>query len=310
MYKLGIIGYPLGHSVSAVIQKAGFESLGLEGTYDVLETPPEDLIQRIKFLKTQGYKGFNVTIPLKVPVSLFLDDIDNYANIAGCVNTVKIGEDKSFYGYNTDIYGFKKAISEDINLNGKKAAILGTGGAARAATVGLIEKGIKNIDFYTRNIINSKQTLDYMRAKFPETAFGVYQIQNIRSLEEYAIIVNATPIGMKGFRANEMPLDKKDFDNIKSDTIIYDIVYNPIETVLLKTAKEYIILIEDYAVMGNTGKKVMSKDDLIVVRNLLDEILLYIGFLATKPLQQVEFFTLYQKAEKKSTLYKKNYDYI
>lgn len=238
MYKLGIIGYPLGHSISAAIQKAGFESLGLEGSYDVLETPPEDLIQRIKFLKTNGYNGFNVTIPLKVPMSLFLDDIDDYANIAGCVNTVKITEDKSFIGYNTDIYGFKKAIPNDVILTNKKAAILGTGGAARAATVGLIEKGIKNIDFYTRNIINSKQTLDYMRAKFPNTEFGVYQIQNIRTLEEYAIIVNATPIGMKGFMADEMPLEVLDFDNIKQDTIVYDIVYNPIETVLLREAKK------------------------------------------------------------------------
>ncbi len=238
MYKLGIIGYPLGHSISAAIQKAGFESLGLEGSYDVLETPPEDLIQRIKYLKTQGYNGFNVTIPLKVPVSLFLDDIDDYANIAGCVNTVKITDDKSFLGYNTDIYGFKKAIPSDVNLAGKRAAILGTGGAARAATVGLSEKGVQNIDYFTRNIINSKQTLDYMRAKFPEIEFCVYQIQNIRSLAGYSIIVNATPIGMKGFMADEMPLEKRDFDNISSDTLIYDIVYNPIETVLLKEAKE------------------------------------------------------------------------
>lgn len=239
MYKLGIIGYPLGHSISAVIQKAGFESLGLEGTYDVLETPPEDLIQRIKYLKTQDYNGFNVTIPLKIPVSLFLDDIDDYANIAGCVNTVKITDERSFYGYNTDIYGFKKAIPADVNLTGKKAAILGTGGAARAATVGLTEKGVKSIDYYTRNIINSRQTLEYMRAKFPEIEFGVYQIQNIRSLEDYSIIINATPIGMKGFMADEMPLEQKDFDNIKPDTIIYDIVYNPIETILLKEAKKH-----------------------------------------------------------------------
>jgi len=238
MYKLGIIGYPLGHSISAVIQKAGFESLGLDGSYDILETPPEDLIQRIKFLKTQGYNGFNVTIPLKVPMSLFLDEIDDYANIAGCVNTVKITEDKSFIGYNTDIYGFKKALPDNIVLTDKKAAILGTGGAARAATVGLIEKGVKKIDFYTRNIINSKQLLDYMRAKFSEVDFGVYQIQNIRSLDEYSIIINATPIGMKGFMADEMPLEAKDFDNINRDTVIYDIVYNPIETVLIKEARK------------------------------------------------------------------------
>lgn len=236
MYKLGIIGYPLGHSISATIQKAGFESLGLDGSYDVLETPPEDLIQRIKYLKTNGYDGFNVTIPLKVPVSLFLDEIDDYANIVGCVNTVKIGEDRSFYGYNTDIYGFKKAIPDTIDLKGTRAAILGTGGAARAAVAGLSEKGVTQIDMFTRNIINSNQTMDYLRANFPKIEFNVFQIQNIRSLSGLSIIVNATPIGMKGYMADEMPLELKDFDNIDSNTIIYDIVYNPIETVLIKEA--------------------------------------------------------------------------
>lgn len=238
MYKLGIIGYPLGHSISAAIQKAGFESLGLEGSYDVLETPPEDLISRIKYLKTNGYKGFNVTIPLKVPVSLFLDDIDDYANIAGCVNTVKILEDRSFIGYNTDIYGFKSAIPQNVNLEGLKASILGTGGASRAAVVGLAERGIQFIDFYTRNIINSRQTLDYVRAKFPQIEFNVYQIQNIRSLKDSAIIVNATPIGMKGYMADQMPLELKDLDNLNPATIIYDIVYNPTKTILIKEAEK------------------------------------------------------------------------
>ncbi len=238
MYKLGIIGYPLSHSISAAIQKAGFESLGIEGSYDVLETPPEELIPRIKYLKTNGYNGFNVTIPLKVPMSLFLDDIDDYANIAGCVNTVKVEDDKSFTGYNTDIYGFKTAIPAEFNLRGTTASILGTGGAARAAVVGLSERGVKKVDFYTRNIINSKQTLDYMRAKFPDITFNVYQIQNIRSLRDSAIIVNATPIGMKGFMANEMPLENKDLDNLTPETIVYDIVYNPIKTVLISEAQK------------------------------------------------------------------------
>lgn len=238
MFKLGIIGYPLGHSISAVIQKAGLKSIGLEGSYDVMETPPEDLINRIKFIKTNGYNGFNVTIPLKVPMSLFLDDIDDYANIAGCVNTVKVGDDKSFFGYNTDIYGFKKAIPATINLAGKNASILGTGGASRAAVVGLAEKGVKEIDFYTRNIINSRQTLEYVRAKFPEINFNVYQIQNIRSLEGTSIVVNATPIGMKGFMADQMPLEKTDLDKLNPETLIYDIVYNPVKTVLIQEAQK------------------------------------------------------------------------
>lgn len=238
MYKLGIIGYPLGHSISAKIQKAGFDSLGIDGTYDVLETPPEDLVTRIKYLKTNGYNGFNVTIPLKVPMSLFLDDIDDYANIAGCVNTVKILDDRSFVGYNTDIYGFKKAIPADVDLYSKRASILGTGGASRAAVVGLAEKGIKYIDFYTRNIINSRQTLDYVRAKFQEIEFNVYQIQNIRSLEDSAIVVNATPIGMRGFMADQMPLEQKDLDKLSEDTIVYDIVYNPIKTILIRESEK------------------------------------------------------------------------
>lgn len=238
MFKLGIIGHPLGHSISAVIQKAGLESIGLEGCYDVMDTPPEDLISRIKYIKANGYNGFNVTIPLKVPMSLFLEDIDDYANIAGCVNTVKVMDDKSFYGYNTDIYGFKKAIPQEINLNGKNASILGTGGASRAAVVGLAERGVKEIDFYTRNIINSRQTLDYVRAKFPEINFNVFQIQNIRSLEHTSIVVNATPIGMKGFMADQMPLERADLDKLNPETIVYDIVYNPVKTILIQEAQK------------------------------------------------------------------------
>lgn len=238
MVKLGIIGYPLGHSISAVIHKAGLASIGLEGSYDVMETPPEDLISRIKYIKSNGYDGFNVTIPLKVPMSLFLDDIDDYANIAGCVNTVKVGEDRSFFGFNTDIYGFKRAIPDEINLEGKTASILGTGGASRAAVVGLAERGIANIDFYSRNIINSRQTLEYVRAKFPEINFNVYQIQNIRSLADSAIVVNATPIGMRGFMADQMPLERIDLDKLNPSTIIYDIVYNPVKTVLIQEAQK------------------------------------------------------------------------
>ena len=237
MVKLCIIGYPLGHSISAIIQKAGLKSIGLDGSYDVMETPPEDLISRIKYIKSNGYDGFNVTIPLKVPMSLFLDDIDDYANIAGCVNTVKVGEDKSFYGFNTDIYGFKRAIPDEIDLTDKTASILGTGGASRAAVVGLAERGVKNIDFYTRNIINSRQTLEYVRAKFPEINFNVYQIQNIRSLADSSIIVNATPIGMKGFMADQMPLERADLDKLNPNTVIYDIVYNPVKTVLIQEAQ-------------------------------------------------------------------------
>lgn len=238
MFKLGIIGYPLGHSISAIIHGAAMKSIDVEGVYDVLETPPEDLISRIKFLKTQNYTGFNVTIPLKVPVSLFLDEIDDYANIAGCVNTVKINADKTLFGYNTDIYGFKMAIPLECNLKNKNASILGTGGAARAAAVGLAELGVSEIDMYTRNIINSSQTLNYLRAQFPDIKFNAYQIQNIRDLSHTAIVVNTTPIGMRGYMMNESPIEEDDVKKLNPETIVYDIVYNPTKTKLISMAQK------------------------------------------------------------------------
>ena len=238
MHKLGIIGYPLGHSISAVIQNAAFESLKLDATYEVLETPPENLIDRIKFLKRENFDGFNVTIPLKVPVSLFVNDIDDDANIAGCVNTVKIDSNKGFYGYNTDIYGFMTAIPKDTDLKGKIGAILGTGGASRAAAVGLIRKGRQEIDFYTRNIINSQQAINYLRAKFPQIKFEACQIQSAKDFSKYAIVVNATPIGMRGYAMDESPLEYSAMTTLKSDAVVYDIVYNPMDTVFLKYAKK------------------------------------------------------------------------
>lgn len=239
MYKLGLIGYPLSHSISGIIQQAGLKSLNLEGTYEILETNPEDLITRIKYLKTNGYNGFNVTIPLKVPISLFLETVDKYADIAGCANTIKINpEDKTFHGYNTDVLGFQKAIPEDFSLRNKTASILGTGGAARAATIGIAELGIKQIDFYTRNIINSSNTINYFREKFPEIKINVYQIQVLKTLENSDMLINTTPIGMRSKAMNEMPVSKEVLSTMKQDALVYDVIYNPIKTALLEEAEK------------------------------------------------------------------------
>ncbi len=238
MYKLGLIGYPLGHSLSAVIQKAGFESIGEDGTYEIMETPPDTLIERIKFLRINNYNGFNVTIPLKVPISLFLNEFDETANLAGCANTVKILPDKSFKGYNTDIYGFWAALPKNADLNGKKAGILGTGGASRAATVGLIQAGIKEINYFSRNIINASEMINSMRHSFPEIKFNSYQIQMIKDLSELAILVNCTPIGMRGNSMDQMPISILDLEKLDKSAIVYDVIYNPTKTLLLQNAEK------------------------------------------------------------------------
>lgn len=237
MYKLCLIGYPLGHSMSAVIQQAGFKSIGETGSYDILETPPNELIDRVKFLKVNNYDGFNVTIPLKVPISLFLDEIDETANIAGCANTVKIMPDKSFKGYNTDIYGFRTAIPNSSRLVGKTAGIIGTGGASRAATVGLIQAGIKVVNYYSRNIINSSAMINSMRNSFPEITFNNYQLQNIRNLSDISILVNCTPVGMRGNSMDMMPITRLSLEELPKDALVYDVIYNPMKTLLLKEAE-------------------------------------------------------------------------
>lgn len=241
VYKFGLIGHNLSHSISAIIHKAGLESLGIDGTYEILETDPEDLISRIKFLKSNNYNGFNVTIPLKVPMSLFLDHFDKSADVSGSVNTIKIREDKSFHGFNTDIYGFQKAIPENIQKDLKDASvcILGTGGASRAAAVGLIELGVKQISFYSRNIINSSEMVNYLRRTFPDVTFKLYQNSSTGELFKSAMIINTTPIGMKGHSADQMPLGLEIISQLPADTVIYDIIYNPTKTLLLQKAKEY-----------------------------------------------------------------------
>lgn len=239
MIKLGLIGYPLSHSISAYIHKAALESVNLEGEYEILETDPEDLIDRVKFLKSRGYLGFNVTIPLKVPITLFLDQVDEISNISGCSNVVKIMPDRSLYGYNTDVYGFVQAIPKDFrtSLKDKKIAVFGNGGAARAVAVGLASLKVKEIDFYVRNIINASNTISIIRKNFPEIKINSKQLQNINDLSGYAMLVNTTPIGMRGKAMGLSPLEESAAKTLSKDALVYDIVYNPIKTELIKQAE-------------------------------------------------------------------------
>ena len=236
--KFGLIGYPLGHSLSKVIHEAGFKSLGIQATYDILETPPDTLVDRVKFLKGSGYKGFNVTIPLKLPISLFVNEVDKYADLARAVNTIYIEPDKFLKAYNTDVIGFRRAIPKDVDVRGKSVAILGTGGAAHAACVALAECRVREIAFFTRNIPNSIDLMNYVRRKFPSIEFNVYQIENIRTLSEFSMIVNTTPIGMLGKAGDMMPVDEKALATMSRDAVVYDVIYNPKKTVLIRCAEK------------------------------------------------------------------------
>ena len=240
MYKFALIGYPLSHSMSAVIHKAAMKDLEIEGDYEILETPPEELIPKIKYLKTNGYNGFNITIPHKVPMIMFLDEFDENANLAGSVNTVKIGEDLHMKGYNTDVYGFKNAIPQKAQeeLKSAKVSILGMGGACRGAVVALNELGVKHINFYVRNVINNNQTIESLRKNFPDIKMEVFQMSTARDFSDIKMLVNTTPVGMKNHSADLMPIEKNVLSTLDKSAYVYDIIYNPIKTNLILTAKE------------------------------------------------------------------------
>lgn len=238
-FKLAIIGYPIGHSLSPVLYKTAFKELGLKGSYEIIETAPEDLINKIKFLKRNKYFGFNVTIPHKVPMTLFLAQYDEFVNLTGSVNTIKINEDLSLSGFNTDVYGFMEAIPKDIDLKGKKASVLGTGGASRAICAGLFKKGIKKIDLYTRNAINSKETFETLKNRFKEIEFNLIQTSLMEGLDDTDILVNTTPLGMKNFSEDLSPVTDKNIESLPKNALIYDIVYNPLRTALISKAIKY-----------------------------------------------------------------------
>lgn len=238
--KFALIGYPLGHSLSRYIHEAGFKSTGLDASYEIIETPPESLSDIVKYLRGNGYSGFNVTIPLKLPVSMFLDEIDSSANIVNAINTVTVDPQTKFLkGYNTDSAGFRRAIPQDFELYGKSAGILGTGGAARAAICALAKSHVKKINLYTRNVANSIELLEYLRKTFTDIEFNAYQIDRIRSLSDINILVNATPIGMQGFSADFTPVEESELQTLPEGALIYDVIYNPKKTKLVQIAQKY-----------------------------------------------------------------------
>lgn len=237
--KFALIGYPLEHSMSEYIHLAGFKSVGINATYEIMPTPPEELSDRIKYLRSNGYNGFNVTIPLKLPVSLFLDEIDPSAGIVNAINTVVIDPNTNVLrGYNTDVKGFISAIPSDFSLYNKTVAILGTGGAARAAITALAQKQVKEFRIYTRNIANSLELIDYLRKTFPNITFNSYQIDKFKDFSGVNILVNATPIGMSGSAVGYSPAEEDELRTLPSDALIYDVVYNPKKTNLIRLAEK------------------------------------------------------------------------
>lgn len=239
MIKTALIGHPVSHSLSGIIHNAAFRSLGIEGKYEVIDVPQEKLSAVIEKLKNEGYSGFNVTIPYKVDVKSYLSMSDMFAEYAGCTNCVKIKPNGILYGYNTDIYGFSHAIPEKIrnSLKGKKILVLGNGGAARAVSVALGMLEVSQIDFRVRDFEKAQNLKDTVSKIFPKTQFSLIKV--IEDISKYSMIVNTTPLGTSGENQDKMPIASSFIEQADKSTLIYDLVYNPEETLFIKTAKSF-----------------------------------------------------------------------
>lgn len=232
-FKFGIIGNPLLHSISPTIQSSALLSANLNGCYEKFEVSKEDIPRQIEFFKDNDFSGFNVTIPHKLEILKYLDEIDETAKKIGAVNTVKITDDKKLVGYNTDIYGFYGSLKGDSISN---ASIIGCGGAALAVVFGLEILGCKKLDIYARNTEKAQLFVKNIKLK-TKIQLIVKPLETLDNLENTDILINATPLGTKGINEDKSPVDGNIFASAQKSMIVYDLVYNPSETIFLKAGK-------------------------------------------------------------------------
>jgi len=216
----GVVGVPLRHSLSPVMHTVAFEACGLNAVFRTFEST--NLAGTVQGARAMGVKGMSITIPYKSDIIPLLDRIDSLAEKIGAVNTV-VNEEGSLVGYNTDAPGALEAIREVINPEGKHAVILGAGGAAKAIAYILKEQGC-DLSIASRS---SKQGEELARS-LDCAHLPIEEISGMRM----DILINATPVGMHPAE-EQSPVD---LSTIEVETVM-DIVYNPLETLLLKKAR-------------------------------------------------------------------------
>jgi len=232
----GIIGDPIEHTMSPVMHNAAFKKLGMDYLYVPFRVRKGELGKAIDGIRALNIRGLNVTIPHKVDIIPFLDKLDPLVEKIGAVNTI-VNSDGGLTGYNTDAAGFLQALLEKgIEPEGKNIAVLGAGGASRAISFILAERGAHLV------ILNRQLELDWAE----ELAHRIFQVfkkevkalelneENlVMVLERADVLINATSVGMSP-NIDETPVPAR---LLKPELTVFDIVYNPVETRLLREAE-------------------------------------------------------------------------
>lgn len=222
-----VIGDPIEHSLSPQIHNAGYEALGIDAdfVYVACNVKIENIGAFIKGIKAMQIKGVSCTIPHKMEVMSHLDEVDEVAKKIGAVNTI-VNENGALKGYNTDWIGVVAPLEKVTSLVNKTVALIGAGGAARAAAYGVTQRGAK-LTIYNRTIEKAQE----LAKEFGGNARSLAEVEEVRNMD---IIFNATSVGLYP-NENESPLNK---ELITDKQIVFDAIYVPYETRLLRDAKQ------------------------------------------------------------------------
>ena len=226
-----VIGDPIDHSLSPTIHNAAYRELNLDCTYIAYKIAYDELNSGIESLKSIKISGFNVTIPHKIEIMKFLDDVDESCKLIGAANTV-VNDDDFLKGYNTDMDGFLEPIkSREISIKDSNILLLGAGGASRAIVTGFQREGADEIVIANRSKENGEKLAEFSKKNgLQARSIHIEEIDVLDS--KFDFIVNASSLGLNGEK-NIIP------NNLMDDqTTVYDIVYKPLKTDLINTAKE------------------------------------------------------------------------
>ncbi|OAG26943.1 shikimate dehydrogenase [Thermodesulfatator autotrophicus] len=218
----GIIGWPVSHSLSPAMHNAVLKSLGIKAVYGLLPLAPQNLSEGIKGIRALNIKGVSVTVPHKEAVIPLLDDIDPVASKIGAVNTI-VNKDSLLLGFNTDWIGVKKALKEKIDISGKKAVVVGAGGAAKAVVYALIREGA-SVVIYNRTFEKAQKLAQTLGG----VAFPWEELKNASG----DILIQTTSVGLK---EDKSPVPEEILSQFE---VVMDIVYQPLKTRLLKEAEK------------------------------------------------------------------------
>jgi len=230
--RFGVIGNPIGHSLSPLMHEASFSALGLAHSYEKIDVAPNELADFIESAKRGGFSGLNVTIPHKQAVMPLLDEFSREAELIGAVNTIKFGVKN--IGYNTDGIGFVRCLSDEgVSIEGKRILLVGAGGAGRAiAFQSTLEGGVVSIasEFKKDSVLLSHDISSKLGARVRVIECDQESIEH--ALSDVDVFVNATPVGMKP----NVDASVIGVDSLPDGIVVVDIVYNPIETKLVGDA--------------------------------------------------------------------------